>query len=262
VLKRAPDHVPTLVLAARSSTRKSVRRAEGPLQRAVSLGRSTAAPGSCWFVLPCDQTRQRARWTPSSRWSIPASLSTRTMMLAGETYLANGDVRQAAKFFDVVSKLKPQSSMARVRLGQIALLRGDLDAGIRTRSGHVNRGGQSRRRCPLVAAYIRKGDTAKALEASQDYVKKEPKNPTAHQISGPCTPCATRFPLHERVRQGPRTQSDLPRRCGRSCPAGYRRRQARRRAPAIRTNCREGSKERTGAAGTRRGDGGNRRGHG
>ena len=51
------------------------------------------------------------------------------MMLAGETYLANGDLKQASTFFEAASKSKSQQPLARIRLGQIAIASGDVRRG-------------------------------------------------------------------------------------------------------------------------------------
>ncbi len=187
VLKRAPDHVPTLVLAgAVDYQEKRYAEAEGSLQRAVSLAPQHGG-ARILLVRSYLATNQTARALDAIQPLVDSgiTLDRGTMMLAGETYLANGDIRQASKFFDAVSKAEPQSSMARVRLGQIALLRGDLDAGIKElETATVEQGAPIQAEMSLVAAYIRKGDTAKALQAAQDIVKREPKNPTAHQILG------------------------------------------------------------------------------
>jgi cellulose synthase operon protein C len=53
------------------------------------------------------------------------------LMLAGETYLASGDIKQASDFFSRASAGEAVKASAQMRLGQIALASGDPDAGLR-----------------------------------------------------------------------------------------------------------------------------------
>jgi putative PEP-CTERM system TPR-repeat lipoprotein len=108
-----------------------------------------------------------------------------TMMLAGETYLANGDIKEAAQYFEAASQSKSQQELARIRLGQIALASGDLDDGIKTlEAATAQDNAPIQAQMALIAGYTRKGETAKALQAAQALVKKHPDNVLAYQILG------------------------------------------------------------------------------
>jgi putative PEP-CTERM system TPR-repeat lipoprotein len=107
------------------------------------------------------------------------------MMLAGEAYLANGDLKQAAGLFEAAAQVKAQQPLARTRLGQIALLSGDLEGGVRElESVTAAEGAPMQADLALLAAYVRQGQTTKALEVARALVKKRPDDPMVHQTFG------------------------------------------------------------------------------
>jgi len=93
-------------------------------------------------------------------------------------------------------------------------------------------------------------------------VKREPKNPTAHQILGSVHAARKEIPA-ARAEYGKALELNPTFLAAAGGLARLDIAEGKpRRAPTLRTDCREGSEERTGAAGTRRGDGGNRRDNG
>ena len=187
LLKRAPEHVPTLVLAgAIELQEKHPSMAEAYLQKAVSLAPQHEGARKL-LVRTYLGLNQPARALDVLQPLVGQGvrIEPSTMMLAGETYLANGDVKQAAQFYSSVAQSKPQDMAARVRLGQIALVSGDAERGIRELEEaiatdaapvHADRA--------LIAGYLRKNENAKALAVAQALVKKQPKDPSAFQILG------------------------------------------------------------------------------
>ncbi len=111
---------------------KAVRPGRNYLQKAVWLapqhnGARTLLVRSYWHRIS-----RRAPWRRCSRcWPQALRIDPATMMLAGETYLANGDLKQASQYFEAASQSKQQESVARIRLGQIAMASGDVERGIR-----------------------------------------------------------------------------------------------------------------------------------
>ena len=187
ILKHAPDHVPTLVLAGGVELQeKHFATAESMLQRAVSLSPQHAAARTLLA------RSYLASGQPSRAVDVMQPLINRgvridaaTLMLAGEAYFASGEVKQAAQYFEAAAKSAVQKPLADVRLGHIALAAGDVEGGIRRlEAATQEQGAPIQGDMALIAGYMKKGDTARALAIAQAMVKKDPKNPTAYQILG------------------------------------------------------------------------------
>jgi len=187
LLKRAPEHVPTLVLAGAVELHdKNMAIAEGYLQKAVALvpQHDGARKLLVRTYLGLNQP-SRAVDVLQPLLGQGVRVDPSTMMLAGETYLANGDIKQAAQFFNNAAQSKPQEMAARVRLGQIALVSGDAERGIRElESAVASDAAPLHADRALIAGYLRNNEGTKALAAAQALVKKQPKDPSAQQILG------------------------------------------------------------------------------
>jgi putative PEP-CTERM system TPR-repeat lipoprotein len=107
------------------------------------------------------------------------------LLLAGETYLANGQLKQASRYYAAATDSKPQESVARTRLGQIALASGDPDAGIRELEAAVALdGAPMQTEVALILGLVKKNDLNRALQAANALAKKYPANPLSHQMLG------------------------------------------------------------------------------
>ena len=118
VLKRAPEHVPSLVLAGAVELQAGqAATAEGYLRRAVAL-----APEHAGARRMLVRTYLGAHQPAKALESIQPMLASGTrsdpqvLLLAGETYLANGDLKQASVYYAAATDSKPQESVARTRL--------------------------------------------------------------------------------------------------------------------------------------------------
>jgi putative PEP-CTERM system TPR-repeat lipoprotein len=187
VLKRVPEHVPSLVLlAAVELQERQLNLAEGHLQKALSLApRHVGARALLARSQLASRQPGRAVETLRPLMETAALADPTLMMLAGEAYLANGDLKQAAGLFEAAAQVKAQQPLARTRLGQIALLSGDLEGGVRElESVTAAEGAPMQADLALLAAYVRQGQTAKALEVAQTLAKKRPDDPMVHQTLG------------------------------------------------------------------------------
>ena len=187
ILKSAPEHVPTLVLAGGVELQeKHYATAESMLQRAVGLapqhnGARTLLARS---YLASGQAA-RAVDVMQPLLGRNTRIDAATLMLAGEAYFANGDIKQSAQYFEAASQSQSQKSLAQVRLGQIALATGDVEGGIRRLEAvSGDPAAPIQADMALIAGYMRKGDSGRALAVAQGLVKKEPKNPLAYQVLG------------------------------------------------------------------------------
>jgi len=187
ILKSSPEHVPTLVLLGGVELQdKHYATAESMLQQVLSqapqhngartlLARSYLASGQPARAVEVIQPLLKR----GARIDAP------TLMLAGEAYFASGDIKQAAQYFEAASQSDAQKSLAQVRLGQIALASGDVEGGIRRLEAATGESGAPiQGDMALIAGYMRKGDTARALAVAQGLVKKDPTNATAYQVLG------------------------------------------------------------------------------
>ena len=187
VLKRAPDHVPSLVLAGAVELQAGqAATAEGYLRKAVALAPQHAAARRMLV-----RTYLGAHQPAKALESIQPMLASGTrsdpqlLLLAGETYLANGDLKQASVYYAAATESKPQESLARTRLGQIALSKGDADAGIRElEAASALDGAPMQADMALIVGHAKKNDLNRALQAANAFAKKYPTNPLSQQLLG------------------------------------------------------------------------------
>jgi putative PEP-CTERM system TPR-repeat lipoprotein len=187
LLKRNPDHVPTLIIAGGVELQeKQYGLAETHLQKALLQVPQHAGARSLLvrtYLASGQPSRALEALQPLLGKGVRVDAA--TMMLAGETYLANGDLKQASTAFEAASKSKGQESMARVRLGQIAIASGDVEGGVKELEGAItNEGAPIQTDMALITGYVRQGQSGKALEVAQGLVKKQPTNPLAYQVLG------------------------------------------------------------------------------
>jgi len=106
-------------------------------------------------------------------------------MLAGEAYLASGDLRRAAEYFDAAKASPGSEALARTRLGQLALRQGDIDRGEQELVAASALGSQATEPDLMLASlHLRRGEPDKALAAAQAFIKKQPQNPLGHVLEG------------------------------------------------------------------------------
>lgn len=186
VLKRA-DHVPSLVLAGAIELQAGQPVvAEDYLRRA--LARAPAHGGARrLLVAALLRAGQPARALEALQPLVGGGVEAAAAMslLAGETYLANGDLQRAAAYFEQAAKADGQGVAARMRLGQIALARGETEEGIRELEEAARAdANQNQADIALVLSHLRRKDGARALQAAQALVKKQPNNPVSFQLLG------------------------------------------------------------------------------
>ncbi|HQR71465.1 MAG TPA: PEP-CTERM system TPR-repeat protein PrsT [Burkholderiaceae bacterium] len=187
VLKRAPEHVPSLVLLAGIELeQKQYASAETLSQQALRL--VPAHPGArSILVRSYLATNQPARALEAIQPFLDARavIDPSTQLLIAETYLANGQLQPAAQYYGAASGAPQQQSLARIRLGQIALAQGDLAGGIRIlEEVAATEGTPVQADLALIAGYTRSGDSAKALQTAQALTKKQPNSALAYQVLG------------------------------------------------------------------------------
>lgn len=187
ILKHAPEHVPTLVLAGTIELRsKQPAAAEAFLRKATAL-----APQQLGARRMLVRTYLNFNQPARALEALQPLLTTGApgdALLAGETYFANGDLRRASTYFlQARDTADPQSAapkaIAQTRLGQIALARGDFESGLRDLEAVVELADAPMQAdLVLIAGYIQSDALDQALRAAQRLVKKHPGQPLAHQL--------------------------------------------------------------------------------
>ena len=187
ILKHSPEHVPSLVLAGAVELQaKQVSLAENLLQRAISLApHHTGARRMLVRTYLVSNQPARALEALQPLLTRDAAAEPLLQMLAGETYLANGDMHEASAYYTAASMSGSQKAVAQTRLGQIALATGDFDSGIRQlETVTAQSDAPIQADLALIAGYVRGNALEKALQAGQRLVKKQPERPLAYQLLG------------------------------------------------------------------------------
>jgi putative PEP-CTERM system TPR-repeat lipoprotein len=188
VLKRAPQNVPSLTLAGTIDLREK-RYAVAAANFSKVLAR---APDHVFARQQLVQTYLRMGQAAKAQETLRPLLAKgtpqapRLLLLAGETFLANGDAKTASDYFQAASKAeKTPAAVARIRLGQIALATGRTEEGFQQLEAASDLD-ESRYQADLaiIAAHLRRNELDKAMSAARTLEKKQPNNPLSFQIIG------------------------------------------------------------------------------
>lgn len=187
VLKFLPEYVPALALAGAVELRdKKLPAAEIHLSKAIAREPNHAGARQM-LVQTYLQSGQpvKAKEVLQPLVEKDAPTNARLQLLAGETFLANGDVRRATSFFEEAAKADGQEVAARTRLGQIALATGRNEEGLKElEAASAMDAGAYQADLALIANHLRRNEVDKAMIAVKSLEKKQPKNPLTFQMYG------------------------------------------------------------------------------
>ncbi len=187
ILKYSPEHVPSLILAAAVELQMKLPSAAEALARRAMMVAPQHAGARRMLVRIYLVSNQPARALEALQPLLIADgeADPTLLLLAGETYLANGEIRNASSYFTAASESSAQEAIARTRLGQIALATGDVKAGLRLLEAVIAAGGApAHADHALIAGYVRADDLDRALHAAQRLVRREPSVPLSYQLLG------------------------------------------------------------------------------
>jgi putative PEP-CTERM system TPR-repeat lipoprotein len=187
VLKYAPGHVPTLVLAGATELRANqFATGESHLRRALA-----AAPGHIdarrMLAAAYLQKGQPARAMEMLQpiLTSEAAKDPKVVMLAGETFLALGDFKRAVEQFSLAAAVPAVKITAQTRLGQIALARGDAADGVKQLEATAAQDSETvEAELALLAAHMRRNEFDKAMQVARAIERKQPDNPRSHYLLG------------------------------------------------------------------------------
>lgn len=187
ILAQAPDHVASLVLAGEIELRSgNPSLAESHLQKALY---ASPAAGTARRLLAATYLRQGR---PGKALDLLQPLlqqagpqDAHLMMLVGEAYLASGDAARASEFFERSKADAGSEAGARLRLGQIALARGDFDHGVgELQAASAMDTEHAQADLLLFDLHLRRHELAQALAAADGIVKKQPRDPLGYVLAG------------------------------------------------------------------------------
>jgi len=188
VLKSLPDHVPSLVLAGAIDLReRQPAAAEINLRKAVASAPNHTGARQLLvqtYLRMGQPTKARETLQPLLEKGMPKN--PQLLLLAGETYLANGDAKAASAYYQAASSAgQAQGAAAKTRLGQIALATGRSEEGFKELEAAAELdAGQYQADLAIIAGHLRRNEVDKAMEAVKALEKKQPKNPLTFQMYG------------------------------------------------------------------------------
>jgi putative PEP-CTERM system TPR-repeat lipoprotein len=106
------------------------------------------------------------------------------LALAGEAYLASGDVTNAAQYYERARTLVPENVRVQTRLAQIRFAAGDADKGFAELEAAASRSDDYQADLALITTHLRQRQADKALTAIQKLENKQPQNPLTHNLRG------------------------------------------------------------------------------
>ncbi|MEP6607928.1 MAG: XrtA/PEP-CTERM system TPR-repeat protein PrsT [Burkholderiaceae bacterium] len=187
VLAHSAEHVPSLILAGAVELKaQQPAAAETLLRRALALAPQQAGARRL-LVRTLLDAEQPGKAVESLQPLLAAAdaVDTQLALLAGETYLANGDLRHATTYFAAASDASSQGLIARTRIGQIALAAGDIDRGIAQLEAVIAvEGAPAQAALALIAGYMLSNEPDRAVRTAQRLVQKQPTKPFAYQVLG------------------------------------------------------------------------------
>jgi putative PEP-CTERM system TPR-repeat lipoprotein len=186
VLKSAPEHVPSMIIAgAANMNLGAYTAAEDYLTRA--LDRMPKHWGARELLVKTQMRMgqpERAMETLTPMLQQAAD-QPEVLALAGEVRLANNDMGGAAEYFERAAKLDKNNASVRARLGQVHFDMGEQERGIEDlEAASAADASNYRADLLLVLNYIRAKDYDKATEALRTLEKKQPDNPVTHNVKG------------------------------------------------------------------------------
>jgi putative PEP-CTERM system TPR-repeat lipoprotein len=186
VLKRSPEHVPSLLLAGEIEFRsKQFNQAQDYFQRTLKN-----APGLPYAERMLAATYLRLGSPARAVEVLQPALSRgsrdpQLMTVAGEAYLAVGDFPKAAQYFAQTTTLDPKNAAVRTRLGQVRFAEGDTEGAIRDlEAASAMDPNVSPADLALIANLLRQKQFDQALTAVGRLEQKQPNTALVYNLKG------------------------------------------------------------------------------
>ena len=180
-----PDNLRGLLLAAGIEYEaKAYAQAEAHLKHALARA-PNATPARRMLVANYLRAGKHSEAVEALQPLLPrADKDATTLALAGETYLATGNVAKAEPYFAKATELDPGDHRKLTGLGLSHLAQGRFDEGFRELEKAAASDEAGGADMALYAAAMRKRDYVRALAAVDSLEKKRPKHPTPPNLRG------------------------------------------------------------------------------
>jgi putative PEP-CTERM system TPR-repeat lipoprotein len=186
VLKQAPEHVPTLALAGVAAFQTGAyAEAEGYLRKAVFKAPDFLVAKRMLAATHLRMNKRDLAMDEVRELLGRAGQDADVLALAGEVYMANGDVASAARHYERAHALLPNNARLQTRLAHIRIAAGDADKGFAELEAiSANQPDEYQADLVLVSTHLRNRDADNALLAVQRLESKQPANPITHNLKG------------------------------------------------------------------------------
>lgn len=183
VLKSAPSNVQALQLAGAVELQlNSLAQAEGYLSKVILQTPELPLARRMLVVIHLrsgQPAKALATLLPGlNRENIDPEL----LSVAGEVYLQNGDVRQAAKYFAKAAQRNPQDGRTRTSLALTHLMGGQVELALSELQAIAMSDTGMTADLALISVHLKRREFDKALKAIDGLEKKQPEKPLAAQL--------------------------------------------------------------------------------
>ncbi len=186
VLKVAPNHVPSLMLAGTAAMETGAyREAESYLRKAAYDAPDAVGPKRLLATTYLRMGKTDLAMSEVKELLPRAGQDPDILTLAGEAYLANGDIADAARYYEQANSLAPNNAIIQTRLAEIWLAAGDRDRAIKElESASARHPDQYQPDVALISTYLSQRQPDAALDALKSLEKKQPNNPLTYNLRG------------------------------------------------------------------------------
>ena len=186
VLRVVPEHVASLTLAGMAELETgALPEAESHLRKALFNAPQAVVAKRLLVATHLRMGQTELALTEVRELLEKGTQDPQILALAGEVYLANGDVAGAARQYEEAKSILPKNVALQTRLAQIRFAAGDPDRAVaELETASVGDPNAYQADLVLIANYLRQRDADKALQAVTSLEKKQPDNPLTHSMRG------------------------------------------------------------------------------
>ncbi|HZP89036.1 MAG TPA: XrtA/PEP-CTERM system TPR-repeat protein PrsT [Burkholderiales bacterium] len=186
VLKVAPDHVPSLMIAGISAAAtRAYPEAESHFRKVLQKAPEWIMAKRLLAATHLRMGQAELALTEAKELLNRAPEDASVLVLAGEAYLANGDAAGAARQYEKAKALAPNNVNVQTRLALVRFASGEADRGVKElEASSASHPEDYQADLALIATYLRQRQADKALQAVQALEKKQPDNPLTDNLRG------------------------------------------------------------------------------
>jgi putative PEP-CTERM system TPR-repeat lipoprotein len=186
VLKVAPTHIPSLLLAGTAAMETGAfPEAESYLRKAAYEAPDAIAPKRLLAMTYLRMGKTDLALNQVKELLTKTDKDPNILTLAGEIYLANGDIAHAVQYYDEANSAAPGNPAIETRLAEARFAAGDRERAIKEleaiSASHPDR---FQADVALVSTYLAQRQPDKALDAVKTLEKKQPDNPLTYNLRG------------------------------------------------------------------------------